>query len=212
MPPHECYVEAFLGSGAIMRTKRPAARNIGVDRDAAALDGFRALVESECCSIALSDVEVLHGNALADDWLLQFYGPSTLIYCDPPYVHSTRTGGVLYRFEMTNDDHLMLLDQARRSTCRFMISGYRSALYEAGLQGWHSIDYQAHTRGGMKTETLWMNFAPPTTLHDYRFLGQGYRERERIKRKKARWIERLKRMDRLERQAILAAIAEGIET
>lgn len=31
MPPHEVYVEPFLGGGAVMRLKRPARLNIGVD-------------------------------------------------------------------------------------------------------------------------------------------------------------------------------------
>ncbi len=44
-------------------------------------------------------------------------------------------------------------------------------------------------------------------LHDYAHLGNNFRERERIKRKKARWVKRLKKMPLLERQAILAAIA-----
>src|SRR5579883_1311551 len=33
MPPHSVYIEPFLGGGAIMRLKRPAALNIGIDRD-----------------------------------------------------------------------------------------------------------------------------------------------------------------------------------
>lgn len=33
MPPHSQYVEAFLGAGAIMRAKRPAACSIGIDSD-----------------------------------------------------------------------------------------------------------------------------------------------------------------------------------
>jgi DNA adenine methylase len=39
-------------------------------------------------------------------------------------------------------------------------------------------------------------------------LGDNYRERERIKRKKMRWVNRLRKMDLLERRAILAAIDE----
>lgn len=35
MPPHGTYIEAFLGAGAIMQTKRPAAFNIGIEIDAA---------------------------------------------------------------------------------------------------------------------------------------------------------------------------------
>ncbi len=38
-------------------------------------------------------------------------------------------------------------------------------------------------------------------LHDYRYLGEDFRERERIKRKKQRWVNRLQTMPVLERQA-----------
>jgi DNA adenine methylase len=31
-------------------------------------------------------------------------------------------------------------------------------------------------------------------LHDYRYLGEDFRERERIKRKKQRWTDRLERL------------------
>ena len=33
MPPHRVYMEPFLGSGAVMRHKKPASLNIGIDRD-----------------------------------------------------------------------------------------------------------------------------------------------------------------------------------
>ena len=33
MPPHEVYIEPFLGGGAIMRHKRPTRLNIGIDLD-----------------------------------------------------------------------------------------------------------------------------------------------------------------------------------
>jgi site-specific DNA-adenine methylase len=37
MPPHDVYIEPFLGGGAIMRQKRPALLNIGVDLDPGAI-------------------------------------------------------------------------------------------------------------------------------------------------------------------------------
>src|SRR5579883_3303215 len=37
MPPHQVYIEPFFGGGAIMRLKRPARVNIGIDRDRTAL-------------------------------------------------------------------------------------------------------------------------------------------------------------------------------
>ncbi|MBS0352463.1 MAG: DNA adenine methylase, partial [Proteobacteria bacterium] len=31
MPPHETYIETHLGSGAVLRNKRPAKTTIGID-------------------------------------------------------------------------------------------------------------------------------------------------------------------------------------
>ena len=88
-----------------------------------------------------------------------------------------------------------------------MVSGYDSALYRASLRDWNALQYQAMTRGGSQaTEWVWFNFPPPVALHDYRYLGKNFRERERIKRKKTRWTARLERMPVLERQSLLAAI------
>lgn len=33
MPPHDTYIETHLGGGAVIRNKRPARVNIGVDID-----------------------------------------------------------------------------------------------------------------------------------------------------------------------------------
>ena len=33
MPPHKVYVEAFLGTGTIMKKKAPAEFNIGIDKN-----------------------------------------------------------------------------------------------------------------------------------------------------------------------------------
>jgi len=41
MPPHDTYIETHLGGGAIMQRKRPALRNIGIDRNQRALQKFQ---------------------------------------------------------------------------------------------------------------------------------------------------------------------------
>ena len=51
MPPHDTYIETHLGGGAIMRRKLAALRNIGIDRDARALDGF----ECDYAGVAVHD-------------------------------------------------------------------------------------------------------------------------------------------------------------
>jgi len=48
-----------------------------------------------------------------------------------------------------------------------------------------------------------MNYEAPVALHDYAYLGADYRERERIKRKRSRWVRMLNDMPTLERQAII---------
>ena len=61
----------------------------------------------------------------------------------------------------------------------------------------------------MADECLWCNFPEPTELHDYRFLGRDFRERERITRKRRRWLVRLSAMPKLERAALVAALREA---
>ena len=53
-----------------------------------------------------------------------------------------------------------------------------------------------------------MNYPEPLELHDYRYLGSNFRQRERLKRIRVRWLARLDRMDALERYALLSSIAE----
>lgn len=136
------------------------------------------------------------------------FSPTDMVYCDPPYLMETRRGRRIYEFEMSTIEHRQLLRAIRKIKGMVMISGYWSSLYAEMLEGWNSIHFEAMTRGGRTaTEWLWFNFEPPVELHDYGYLGEGFRERERIKRKKQRWTSRLQRMDRLERQALLSAIA-----
>src|SRR6266581_4409135 len=46
MPPHACFIEAFAGSGAVLRRKRPAASTIAIDRDARALAQLASLASA----------------------------------------------------------------------------------------------------------------------------------------------------------------------
>jgi DNA adenine methylase len=199
MPPHRTYIEPFLGGGAIMRLKRPAIANIGIDSDDTIDHNYPV------------GVTVIHGDGISFLGRYDWQGDE-LVYCDPPYLMETRSSQrPLYRHEMTTGDHELLL----RTICMLpvmvmvMISGYYSEMYMDLLAGWRSANFQAMTRSGqMATEWVWMNFPPSLELHDYRYLGRDFRERERIKRKKLRWIARLQRMTSLERNAMMMAIQE----
>jgi hypothetical protein len=106
-------------------------------------------------------------------------------------------------------DHERLLDVLRRLPCAVMLSGYWSPLYAQALADWRTDHFPQMTRGGFAIEEwLWMNFPKPLALHDYRYLGSDYREREKLNRRRKRWSARLARMTPLERQALLAALQE----
>lgn len=224
MPPHDVYIEAFYGGGAIMRTKRPARHNIALDLDPAAVDRARADLARLAGVRALAPVragvwsstdrerrvwEVRHVDAVA--WVREdLPGPGTLLYCDPPYLGETRTSGRLYAHELVSSrDHVRLLRVLLSLGCMWMISGYPSELYARELGGGCPVvTYNTMTHGGVRQESAWMNYPAPVELHDYRFLGDGFRERERIRRKVKRWAGKLAAMPVLERQALAAAMAE----
>ena len=198
MPPHTVYIEPFIGGGAIMRQKKKAWKSIGIDQDERALKAFEGDLQ----------IEIIHGCGIEYLENYDFKG-GELIYCDPPYPHDTRTHLNLYKFEMTDDDHLRLLKAIKALPCNVMISSYLTNMYGCQLAQWNYTSFEAMTRGGLRTESLWYNFDDPIALHDYSFLGDGFRERERIKRKKQRWTNRLRNMPKLERQAVLAAIDDA---
>ena len=91
-----------------------------------------------------------------------------------------------------------------------MVSGYDSVLYRRLLRGWHRESYQVTTRGGTtRTEHIWCNFPAPHELHDYRYLGENFRERQRIKRQRERVLTKFGAMPALERKALLSALNEA---
>lgn len=204
MPPHHTYVEAFLGGGAIMRAKRPAQVN---DADRAVVQRWRLDPPA-----GVSHLSVLQADAVGwlDDQRADL-DQSALVYCDPPYLMSTRSSQrKFYEVEMAEEhEHKALLNVLLGLRCMVMLSGYWSELYAEMLAGWRVYTYKAMTRGGrLADEYVWMNFAAPVMLHDYQYLGETYREREVIKRQKARWLARLQRMSPAKRAALLSAIAE----
>lgn len=200
IPPHRCYIEPFLGSGAVMRCKRLAARNIGVDVDpvvVAEWQGLEAVEIHQQCGI---------------DFLADFpFRGDELVYCDPPYLFETRAEGrAYYRHELGRDQHVALLGRLVTLPCRVMVSGYFSTLYADALADWHCETFETATRGGTRrTEHVWLNYSPPVELHDYRYLGSDFREREKIRRRVGRLKTKLENMPRLERQALLAALGEA---
>lgn len=198
MPPHEVFIETHLGGGSVIRHKRSAVRNIGVEIDPEVVEMWRNEVTI--------DFELIHDDAV--NYLTNYpFTGKEMVYCDPPYLRETRKkSGRLYKYEYIREQHIELLEVLKSLSCKVMISGYESRLYQEFLNGWYTHCFQAGCHHGVATEWLWMNYSPPVELHDYRYLGNNFRERERIKRKSQRWVSKLKSMPILERQALLCAL------
>ena len=148
--------DAFAG---VSRTRTRGGRNEQVNAWWGAVEGLPAV------AWRLRDVLVLSRPAL--DVIRQHDMPHTLFYCDPPYLHSTRTDTAAYEHEMTEADHRELLAVLKGCEGRVMLSGYPSALYDRELAGWarHTFDLANHAAGGdgkrRMTECLWCNYEPP---------------------------------------------------
>lgn len=195
IPPHIKYVELFLGSGAIMRKKLPAKYNVGVDLCKSVIDDFDYGV-LEVDFYNQSAFEFLNQNNCSID---------TFVYADPPYLFSTRKSQQkLYDYELREDEHIELLAKLKKLDCMVMISGYSSELYNDMLTNWNVSTFNQVDRSGeTRIEYLWMNYEAPKELHDYQYLGQNFIQRQCIKRKVARWKNRLKELPVLERHAII---------
>jgi hypothetical protein len=196
MPPHDTYIETHLGGGAIMQRKPPALQNIGIDIDPLAIVRFK-------CDYP---VELVTG--CAHHFLSNYaYKGRELVYCDPPYLLSTRTSKRKYYFDYTEQNHIELLELLKTLPCNVILSGYASALYDDLLKGWQTIEIQVMNQGGVRTEKLWFNFVVDK-VHWVRFAGRNFTHRQCVKRKAQNWARRYKEMPKPERLAILVAMME----
>jgi DNA adenine methylase len=199
MPAHRVYIEPFVGGGNIYERKKPALASIIIDADEVPVAHWQ--------KHASPSTTVIHGDAISYLRQYKFKG-NELVYCDPPYVMSSRSGRKIYAHEMTDQQHRELAITLLMLQTQVMISGYRNAIYNDAFADWNRVDFQAMTRGGMRTESLWMNFTPPAVPAELTFLGDNFRERERIKRKKARWAEKLRKLPAAEQAAIMEVLRE----
>lgn len=108
----------------------------------------------------------------------EFVTPRTLIYCDPPYVPSTRMSPNKYSCEMSNDDHGDLLDILVSYSQMAVLSGYDNDMYDNALRGWHRVvlsatDYKITYNASRPkpNEILWLNPLAWDTLYQSKQLN-----------------------------------------
>lgn len=206
--PHHTYIEPFLGGGSIMQYKKKAEVNIGIDLDEKVIQSWIRKKDSDIQLNTICGIKYLEG--------LTYNGirNKTVVYCDPPYPLSSRKSRkAVYKHELTDADHERLLHIIRKLDCDVLISTYPNELYAKLLKDWKCVVYQSTTRQGPATELLYMNYRNEEgLLHDYSFIGENYRERERIKKKIDRHVSRLQELPAPERNAILYHLTTSCST
>lgn len=195
IPPHRVYIETHLGGGAVLRHKIPAELNIGIDRDREVIREF----------VGHFDARFRFVRCRAEDFLGRYrFAGDEFVYSDPPYwPASRRSSRSPYRHDYCEEDHRELLRLLRGLPCAVMISGYSNDAYDEMLEGWGKRVFAGTSHTGSREEAVWLNFEP-AVLHDTRFLGDTFRDRQGIKRKRARWLSRFRREQTGVQQAILA--------
>ena len=210
IPPHDGYIEGFVGSGAILRMKKPAIVNVAIDIYTSCTDLLREAVPGV---VVINDDAISTLRSAVDRCGCP--EASCFIYLDPPYLKVDIDGKPvrksqrdIYEHEFaTVEQHQTLLTLIKSLNCMVMISGYWSKLYTRELSDWRTLSYNAMTRAGrVAREWLWMNYPEPIALHDYSFLGENRTDRQRIKRKIQRWEKRIKNMPVLEKRVLLQAM------
>lgn len=199
MPPHQTYIESHLGGGAVMRNKKAALRNIGLDLDPKVIKLWKTEFPDLCELYQVDAIEFLEGYS--------FEGHE-LVYVDPPYLSETRRRKKVYRCDYTEKDHIRLLKCLIALPCKVMLSGYDNDLYNRVLVGWHKVNFPAKTHVEVRTETIWMNFEPIGRLHDSRYLGGTFRERQTIQRRQERLRARINNLNPIERHELLEWMQE----
>jgi DNA adenine methylase len=112
----------------------------------------------------LRRVEIRNQDAVK--FIKELDSPETFYFVDPPYVHETRTTTGEYQHEMTDTQHIELLDTLAAIEGKFLLSGYPSAMYDsaARLHGWRVVDVEIDNKASgrrvkeKKVERMWLNY------------------------------------------------------
>jgi len=154
---------ASLGRWANCKNTSRAAMSGVVSRWLGGVEALPAIAER------LLRVQV--ENRPAIDVIKLYDSPTTLFYCDPPYVHSTRGDSQAYGHEMTDDEHAELADVLNSVSGKVAFSNYECDLLESlyPKKRWWKTKSKPktnHATKGQRVEVLWTNYNPKSLAID----------------------------------------------
>ena len=163
------YIRMMMGHGFRTTGEKVGWKNDVQGREAA----YAAKCWAKTPEVIIQAAERLRGvqieNRPAVELIRRFNYPNVLIYADPPYMLGTRQNRKQYRHEMTDDDHVELLEAIKAHRGPAIISGYDSDLYNRELKGWYKDGRTSFTQtASRRREILWMNFEPAAQMDMFR--------------------------------------------
>jgi len=201
IPPHLVFISGFAGNCGVLANKRPASMaNIAIDLDTSVSEAWKEIPGI----ISLNQDTTRFIPDLIRSYPADII-PNIYLFLDPPYLKSVRSGsGNYYKKEMLDQDqHEVLLDMVQQLPVMVGLVHYPCDLYDNTLSDWRKVDFTGRTRSGTRTERLYMNYPPPEQLHDYRYIGNDFRERELYRKSRNNIVAKFKRMEPLERNYII---------
>jgi len=97
-------------------------------------------------------------NQPAVKLIRRYKDPNVLIYADPPYVVSSKNWKRRYGHEMTDEEHIELLEALYSHPGPVLISGYENLIYDKCLARWDKECIEVVIEEGrIKKEVLWLN-------------------------------------------------------
>jgi DNA adenine methylase len=100
-------------------------------------------------------------NRPATDVIELYDDEDTLFYCDPPYVHESRSDTKAYGFEMSDMEHRRLSSALKGVRGKAAVSGYRCDLMDDLYREWRCVEAppkNCHSVKKPRTESLWTNY------------------------------------------------------
>lgn len=157
-------VRATMGFGSAGATKGKTGFRLDTKRNSATAQRIWARQPDNLAAVASRFAGVLIENRSAIQCMRDHDTVSTLHFVDPPYVHDTRVETAknsAYRFEMTNEEHMELLNVLKDLRGAVIVCGYNSDLYNNALVGWKRVTRTTAANGFagsvQRTECLWLN-------------------------------------------------------
>ncbi|MDK1847666.1 MULTISPECIES: DNA adenine methylase [unclassified Klebsiella] len=157
-------VRATMGFGSAGATKGKTGFRLDTKRNSATAQRIWARQPDNLAAVASRFSGVLIENRNAIQCMRDHDTASTLHFVDPPYVHETRVETAknsAYRYEMTNEEHVELLNAVKQLQGAVIICGYDSKLYNDSLIEWKKVTRTTAANGFsgsvQRTECLWIN-------------------------------------------------------